>query len=57
MKKKIVCISSYNGKATRKLIKVTKKLGKTKGIRLSRCSKQRIKKWGKKKNRTRRKRN
>ena len=57
MKKKIVCISSYNGKATRKLIKVTKKLGKTKGIRLSRCSKKRIKKWGKKKKRTRKKRN
>ena len=57
MKKKIVCISSYNGKATRKLIKVTKKLGKTKGIRLSKCSKKRIKKWGKKMKRTRRKRN
>ena len=56
MKKKIICLSAPNKKATRKLIRVTKKLAKMKGIRLSKCSKQRIKKWGKKKKRTRRKR-
>ena len=56
MKKKIICLSAPNKKATRKLIRVTKKLARMKGIRLSKCSKQRIKKWGKKKKRTRRKR-
>lgn len=56
MKKKIICLSAPSKKATRKLIRVTKKLAKMKGIRLSKCSKQRIKKWGKKKKRTRRKR-
>jgi len=54
--KKIICLSAPNKKATRKLIRVTKKLARMKGIRLSKCSKQRIKKWGKKKKRTRRKR-
>jgi hypothetical protein len=57
MKKKIVCVSSYNSKATRKLIKVRKRPGKIKSIRLSKCSKRRIKKLGKKKKRTRKKRN
>jgi hypothetical protein len=56
MKKKIICLSAPNKKATRKLIRVTKKLARMKGIRLSKCSKQRIKKWGKKKKRTRRRR-
>ena len=56
MKKKIICLSAPNKKATRKLIRVTKKLARMKGIRLSKCSKQRIKKWGNKKKRTRRKR-
>ena len=56
MKKKIICLSAPNKKATRKLIRVTKKLAKMKGIRLSKCSKQRIKKWAKKKKRTRRRR-
>ena len=56
MKKKIICLSAPNKKATRKLIRVTKKLGRMKGIRLSKCSKQRIKKWAKKKKRTRRRR-
>lgn len=57
MKKKIVCVSSYNSKATRKLIKVRKRPGKIKSIRLSKCSKRRIKKLGNKKKRTRKKRN
>ena len=56
MKKKIICLSAPSKKATRKLIRVTKKLAKMKGIRLSKCSKQRIKKWAKRKKRTRRRR-
>ena len=56
MKKKIICLSAPNKKATRKLIRVTKKLGRMKGIRLSKCSKQRIKKWAKRKKRTRKRR-
>ena len=56
MKKKIICLSAPNKKATRKLIRVTKKLARMKGIKLSKCSKQRIKKWAKKKKRTRRRR-
>ena len=56
MKKKIICLSAPNKKATRKLIRVTKKLARMKGIKLSKCSKQRIKKWAKRKKRTRRRR-
>lgn len=56
MKKKIICLSAPNKKATRKLIRVTKKLERMKGIRLSKCSKQRIKKWAKRKKRTRKRR-
>jgi hypothetical protein len=56
MKKKIICLSAPNKKATRKLIRVTKKLARMKGIKLSKCSKQRIKKWTKRKKRTRRRR-
>jgi hypothetical protein len=53
MTKKIICISASNKKATRKLIKVAKRLARTKGIRLSKCSKQRIKKWAKRKRKSR----
>ncbi|MBC8302123.1 MAG: hypothetical protein H8E55_40950 [Pelagibacterales bacterium] len=54
MTKKIICISASNKKATGKLIKVAKRLARTKGIRLSKCSKQRIKKWAKRKRKSRR---
>jgi hypothetical protein len=43
--KKTICLKGINKKAMRKLVKVTKKLGKMKGIKMTRCSKRRIKKW------------
>ena len=51
MTKKTICLKGINKKAMRKLVKVTKKLGKMKGIKMTRCSKRRIKKWSKKKRR------
>ena len=61
MTKKTICLKGINKKAMRKLVKVTKKLGKMKGIKMTRCSKRRIKKWTrrrrKKKRRKSRKRN
>ena len=51
MTKKTICLKGINKKAMRKLVKVTKKLGKMKGIKMTRCSKRRIKKWTKKKRR------
>ena len=49
--KKTICLKGINKKAMQKLVKVTKKLGKMKGIKMTRCSKRRIKKWTKKKRR------
>ena len=49
MKKKIICFYSKNKKMTKKILKLSRKLKKTKKINLSRCSKYRIKKWVKNK--------
>jgi hypothetical protein len=47
MKKKIICFRASNKKVTKKLLKLAKKIRKTKKINLSRCSKYRLQKWRK----------
>ena len=42
VKKNMICFSSKNKKMTRKMKRIGRRLLKTKGIKLSRCSKKRL---------------
>ena len=42
VKKNMICFSSKNKKMTKKMKRIGKRILKTKGIKLSRCSKKRL---------------